>query len=274
MSQLHHIETFVEVASQLSFAAAARRLGLPPSTVTTRIRTLEDSLGVRLLERTTRNVALTFEGAIYLESCRNALGELEAGYERVSASGSQSGTVRLSVPAAFPMSQLADMCRRFLDAHPQISLDVSVDDQPVDFVRDQMDLALRGNHPGSDATIARLLSQTPVVLAAPKGRLTDNHLPVLGPLARHLPRSPRAGTAYCDSFDLAHELTRAGLARACLPRPMCDENELDLGKVPQGVPSELALYLVYHDRRHLPQRVRLFMDFLIEEYADNNAPTR
>lgn len=274
MSQLHHIETFVEVASQLSFAAAARRLGLPPSTVTTRVRTLEDTLGVRLLERSTRNVALTSEGAIYLESCRNALEELEAGRDRVSAAGSQSGTVRLSVPAAFPMPHLADMCSRFLQAHPKISLDISVDDQPVDFVRDQMDLALRGNHPGGDDTIARLLSQTPVILAAPKGRLADDSLPVLGPLARHLPQPPRPGTARCDSFALALELTLAGLARACLPRPMCQGFGLDLGRVPQGVPSELDLYLVYHDRRHLPRRVRLFMDFLIEEYTLNTNPGR
>lgn len=267
MSQLHHIETFVEVASQLSFAGAARRLGLPRSTVTTRIRALEDSLGVRLLERTTRNVALTAEGAIYLDSCRTALEELEAGRDQVSTQGGQSGTVRLSVPVAFPMTLLADMCRRFLKTHPQISLDISVEDEPVDFVRDQIDLALRGNHPGSDDTIARLLSLTPVALAAPKGRLADDSLPVLGPLARHLTQKPRPGTARCDSFALARELTLAGVARACLPLPMCAGTDLDLGAVPQGVPGELALYLVYHDRRHLPRRVRLFMDFLIAEYC-------
>lgn len=267
MSQLQHIETYVEVATQLSFAAAARRLGLPPSTVTTRIRALEERLGVRLLDRTTRSVALTEEGALYLDSCRSALQALAAGEERVSASGSASGTVRLSVPAAFPMAHLARLCRRFLQENPQISLDITVDDQPADFVRDHVDLALRGNQPGSDGTIARLLSRTPVVLAAPQGLLADDSLPVLGPLARDLPRADLPGTARCTSFALALELTRAGIARACLPEPMCAGSGLEVGPVPDGVPQSLALYLVYHDRRHLPRRVRLFMDFLISEYG-------
>lgn len=267
MSQLQHIGTFVEVATQLSFAAAARRLGLPPSTVTTRIRALEERLGVRLLERTTRSVALTAEGALYLDSCQQALRALAAGEERVSAAGSAAGPVRLSVPVAFPMAPLARLCRRFLQEHPQVTLDISVDDQPVDFVRDHIDLALRGNRPGSGGTIARLLSRTPVVMAAPPGRLDDASLPVLGPLARHLPRTDQPGTARCASFALALELAREGIARACLPAPMCAASGLELGPPPDGVPETLALYLVYHDRRHLPRRVRLLMDFLIREYS-------
>lgn len=267
MSQLQHIETFVEVATQLSFAAAARRLGIPPSTVTTRVRALEDSLGVRLLERSTRNVALTSEGAIYLDSCRTALDALATGQEQISATSSLSGPLRLSVPVAFPMAQLADLCRRFLQAYPQVTLNISVEDTPVDFVRDNVDLALRGNHPGGDGTIARLLTRTPVVLAALPGRLSDESLPILGPLARHLPSPDLPGTARCTSFALALELVALGMARACLPTSLCDGRGLELGPVPQGVPETLALYLVYHDRRHLPRRVRSFMDFLIAEFA-------
>ncbi|WP_411351229.1 LysR family transcriptional regulator [Leisingera aquaemixtae] len=271
MSTLQTIETFAEVASQLSFAKAARRLGLPPSTVTSRVRALEDSLGVRLLERTTRRVALTPEGSVFLERCRAGLAEIEAARTLVSTTGSAEGTVRISVPSAFPKARLAGLCRRFLDLHPRVSLDVTVSDEPADFLRDAVDVALRGNRPGSSGVIARLLSRTPVVLAAPPGRAGDHSLPILGPLARHLSSAPQPGRVYCHSLELAHELVLAGLARACLPEPLCTASaargDLELGPLPEGVPESLALYLVYQDRRHLPQRVRLLMDFLTGELA-------
>ena len=114
MNDLQNIETFAEVAGQLSFAGAARRLGLPPSTVTSRVRALEQSLGVRLLDRTTRSTALTAEGAVFLERCQRALAEIEAARSLVSADVSASGPVRLSVPTALPMDRLARITRDFL----------------------------------------------------------------------------------------------------------------------------------------------------------------
>ncbi|NVK13697.1 MAG: LysR family transcriptional regulator [Rhodobacteraceae bacterium] len=276
MSSLQNIETFAEVATCLSFAEAARRLKLPPSTVTSRVRALEESLGVRLLDRTTRRAALTAEGAVFLERCQSALTEIEDAMALVSPESSASGLVRLSVPAAFPMAQLAGHIRRFLEQNPQASLQVSVDDRPADFVRDGIDLALRGSRPGSEGLITRLLSRTPVVLAAPPGRLDDASLPVLGPLARGLGRPRDPGRAYCESFELARQLVLAGIARACLPLKTCEadsrDGTLELAPPPDGVESTLALYLVYQDRRHLPQRVRLLKDFLIETLSKTNAP--
>ncbi|MFW8634453.1 LysR family transcriptional regulator [Cribrihabitans pelagius] len=271
MSRLETIETFAEVASQLSFAKAARRLRLPPSTVTTRVRALEDSLGVRLLTRTTRSVALTPEGAVFLERCRIALDEIEAARSLVSAGGSARGPVRVSIPTAFPMAQFAALSRRFLARHPEISLDIAVSDQPADFVADGIDVALRGNRPGGPGLIARELLRTPVVLAAPPGRLEDPALPVLGPLAGPLQQPLRPGSVRCESFDLTLQLVLEGLARACLPLQVCETDvrrgALDCGPAPEGATQSLALYLVYQDRRHQPQRVRLFINHLVEELA-------
>lgn len=271
MNDLQNIETFAEVATQLSFAAAARRLGLPPSTVTSRIRALEQSLGVRLLDRTTRSTALTAEGALFLDRCRLALSEIETARALVSSTQSASGPVRLSVPTALPMDRLAQVTARVLDRHPNIHIDITVEDRPTDFVQDGVDIALRGNRPGSANLIARLLSQMPVRLVAPPGRLQDETLPVLGPLSRHLPMPRRAGRAYCESFSLARHLALAGVARACLPLSLCEEDgrtgALELGPPPAGVEAQLGLYLVYQDRRHVPQRVRLVMDALIEAFS-------
>lgn len=269
MSNLQHIETFIEVSSRLSFARAAESLRLPASTATSRVRALEDSIGVRLLERTTRSVSLTPEGAVFLDRCKAGLEQIEAARALISPDNRASGLIRLSVPSAFPKNQLADLCRRFLEQHPLISLDVSVSDEPADFIRDGIDLALRGNTPGGNDVIARLLSRTQVVLASPLGRADDNSLPVLGPLTRHLSRSPEPGQIHCQSFELAYELALAGIARACLPLPMCKDNVdsgvIETGRLPKGVPNSLALYLVYQDRRHQPRRIRLLIDFLIAE---------
>ncbi|MBQ4805982.1 LysR family transcriptional regulator [Phaeobacter sp. HS012] len=273
MDRLQNIETFAEVADQLSFAAAARRLGLPASTVTSRIRTLEQSLGVRLLDRTTRRVALTPAGALFLDRCRRALDEIDAARDLVAAEAKASGLLRLSVPTALPMAPLAALTSAFLRDYPQISINITVDDTPADFIADGIDLALRGNRPGSDSLIARVLSQTPVVLAAAPGQLANEDLPILGPLARHLTDRRADSRITCESFALALELVRSGAARGCFPRPMCDADyaagQLDLAPPPTGVETQLTLYLVYPDRRPLPQRLRLFIDRLVAAYTSS-----
>ncbi|MFY1710281.1 LysR family transcriptional regulator [Tritonibacter mobilis] len=278
MNDLQNIETFAEVAGQLSFAGAARRLGLPPSTVTSRVRALEQSLGVRLLDRTTRSTALTAEGAVFLERCQRALTEIEAARSLVSADVSASGPVRLSVPTALPMDRLARLIRDFLARHPKIHVDITVEDRATDFVRDGIDVALRGHRPGGADLIARLLSQMPVHLVAPPGRLRDESLPILGPLTRHLNSSTLPGQAHCESFALARELTLAGAARACLPLSLCEQDaktgSVEIAPPPPGVESQLGLYLVYQDRRHQPQRVRLFIDALVAEFSSPSEPAQ
>mgnify|MGYP000403935685 CR=1 FL=1 len=269
MSDLRNIETFVEVADRLSFADAARRLGVPPSTVTTRVRALETELGVRLLERSTRSVALTAEGAIFVEKCRRALAEISEARALVGSAQEAEGLVRVSIPTAFPKEQFAALVGRFRDQYPGITVQITVDDRPASFVRDGVDLALRGRQPGGDGIVARKLSDIPVVFAAPPGRARDETLPVLRPLSRpHHGRGAGEGII-THSMELVRAFALAGRARAYLPLPLCRDaiaaGQLETGEGPDGEVPPLSLFLVYQGRHHQPQRVRLFKDFLIAE---------
>ncbi|MGC9368016.1 MAG: LysR family transcriptional regulator [Paracoccaceae bacterium] len=271
MENLRNIGTFVEVADRLSFADAARRLGVPPSTVTTRVRALEAELGVRLLERSTRSVALTAEGAIFVEKCRRALAEIAEARALVGSAQEAEGLVRVSIPTAFPKEQFAILVGRFRDQNPGITIQITVDDRPASFVRDGVDLALRGRKPGGGGVVARKLCDIPVVFAAPAGRAQDEALPVLRPLSRpHHGRGAGEGIV-THSMELVRAFVLVGRARAYLPLPLCREaiasGQIETAPGPDGVAPPLPLFLVYQDRRHQPLRVRLFKDFLVAELA-------
>ena len=113
MTTLAHLETFVEVAGLGSFAAAARQLDLPRSTVTARIKALEEELGVALFQRTTRQVRLTVEGEAYREKVQPALRDLEEAGEQLKSAQAPQGMVRVSVPVALPLDVLAEAMASF-----------------------------------------------------------------------------------------------------------------------------------------------------------------
>lgn len=268
IANLKHIETFVEVARSLSFADAARSLGIPASTVTTRVKNLESNLGVRLLERTTRNVALTSEGQIFFAKSQNALYELSEAHRLVGAAQSSSGLVRLSIPVAFPFGTITQIVSRFQSSHPDILFDIAVEDRMISFVRDGVDLALRGGRPGDENLIAFHLRDTEVVFVAPPGRLDDEQLPILHPIRQNTtPLS--AARISTRSLGLAHEFILRGMARGYLPLEICEGDllagYLTKGSGPRYAHPALPLYLVYHEKRHMPQRVMLFKNFIITE---------
>jgi len=271
MSQLANIETFVEVGQRLSFAAAARRLGLPASTVTTRIKTLEQELGARLLDRTTRTVSLTDEGTRFLEHCKRALESLDDARQSVGVAQRASGTVRLSVPTAFPSHKLAELLSDFLVSYPEIDLQVDVSDRTVSFVADGADLALRGRDPGNQAVIARLLSRTPIRLFARAGGLYDETLPMHRPTQRDYPQDFDGVRIRTRSMALTLSLVLQGRIRAQLPESLCAEyvadGVLDTADTDETRRQSLALYLVYPEGQHMPFRVQLLKKYLIEQLS-------
>ncbi|NVO56941.1 LysR family transcriptional regulator [Rhodobacteraceae bacterium B1Z28] len=268
---LRALETFVEVADCLSFTDAGRRLGLPAATVTTRIKSLEAQLGVRLLDRSTRTVAVTAEGQIFLAHSQKALHELMLASEAVGAAQETSGQVRVSIPAAFPMDQFARVVGKFCSAYPDISIKIHVDDRPASFIEDGVDLALRGGAPGGDGLIARHLRDTEVIFVGPLERLADDSLPVLRPLAKRIGTIDKRNGPSTRSLQLSLAFVANGQARAYLPRSICKEAlaaaQMEEGSGPDGLHDPLPLFLVYHDKQHQPKRVQLFKDILIQEFA-------
>lgn len=273
ITDLRALETFVEVADCLSFADAGRRLGLPASTVTTRIKSLESRLGVRLLDRSTRTVTTTTEGQLFLIHCRKALHELALADEAVGAAQNASGWVRISIPTAFPMDQFAGIVGRFRTIYPDISIKVFVDDRPASFIEEGVDLALRGGAPGGDSLIARHLADTDVIFVGPPGQIRDNSLPVLRPLVKSAVASGELEGLSTQSLQLSLEFVTSGQARAYLPRQICEDAlaavRLEEGEGPDGSHPPLTLFLVYHDKRHQTKRIQLFKDFLVRELAKN-----
>lgn len=270
VSDLRTLETFVEVVDRLSFADAARRLGVPPSTVTTRIKALETQLGVRLLERSTRKVAPTAEGQSYAQSCRHALEALAQGREALGAAREASGLVRVSIPVAFPADRFAALVGDFRRQWPDISVQVFVEDRTVSFVEEGIDLALRGRAPGGNGLIARRLNTEEVVFVAPPGRQNDSTLPILRPLSRRAADQANLGVS-TRSFALAVAFVSQGQARAYLPRQVCQDalnrGSIERGAGPDPAPAPLSLYLVYQDLKLLTKRVELFKAHLIQQLS-------
>ena len=269
MVDLKGLLTFVEVSERLSFANAARALGVPPSTVTTRINALEAELGVRLFNRTTRKTVLTHAGRDFSEHCTNALKEIELGKEKLLTDSEATGLVRISLPSAFPKHEFAAHIAAFRAKYPKIAIDVIFEDRLTDFVDDGVDIAIRGRAPGADNLFARELASTPVVCVAPCAVLNPNSLPLLTPLsnAENGAKSSRAVSTRSLEFSL--ELVISGQANAYLPLSIC-ETALEQGKImiisgPLEIQDPLKLYLVYHDRKYQPRRVMLLKRFLVEK---------
>lgn len=142
MDRMTSIATFVKITEAGGFAAAARKLGVSPSTVTTQIQDLEDRLGVRLLNRSTRKVSLTEIGKAYYERCMHILADMEAADTAVQAMHAKpSGTLHLNVSISIPYF-VAPVIAEFTSLYPDVKLSMTMSDRMVDLVEDGIDLAI------------------------------------------------------------------------------------------------------------------------------------
>lgn len=158
MFDLNDIALFVQVVRYGSFAETARRLGVPPNTVSRRIQQLEERLDTRLMQRSTRKLTLTSAGEAFHERCAGAVdGLVEAGQEMIAGSQEPSGLVRVAAPADFfdffPMAWVAD----FLAEHPRVRLDFVLNDAETDLIAEQIDIAFRGGKLRDSDFIGRLI---------------------------------------------------------------------------------------------------------------------
>src|ERR1035437_5039858 len=144
MAQLKQLSTFVDVVAKGSLSAAARARGIAPAMIGRRLDALEERLGVKLLQRTTRKIALTDEGSAFLEDCQRILTELEDAEAAVSErSAIARGHLAISAPAGFGRQHVAPLMPSFLAEHRDVTLTLNLNDRVVDLIGEGIDVAIR-----------------------------------------------------------------------------------------------------------------------------------
>ncbi|MCY1427201.1 HTH-type transcriptional regulator DmlR [compost metagenome] len=300
MQDLNDLYYFAKVVEAGGFAAAGRVLGLPKSRLSRRVAELEERLKVRLLQRTTRKLALTDIGERYYRHCQAMLVEAEMADEvAAQLSAEPRGRVRLSSPIGLAETWLNDMLPGFLVRYPQINLELLLTNRRVDLVNEGVDVALRVRAPDDEdpSLISRRLRPARSVLVAAPELLRGVHLeqpadlaalPILGALENdrrvHLClRGPDGivreaaleARLAVEDFNLRKNAALAGLGVTQLPHYYC-ETELAEGRLARVLPewsfADAYLQAVYPHRRGLLPAVRALLDFLVEEFGRSQTP--
>jgi len=288
MGEIESIRTFLAVAEQRSFTAAARQLATTPASVTRAIAALEEQLGVQLLLRTTRQVSLTSAGAVYAARVAPLAEALaQAAEETREQHGLTSGLIRISAPVSLGLKVLPAILSQFAAIHPQTHVSLNLSDSFVDIVEEDYDLAIRISGPPSDkSTVWRKICKVPRVLVASAAFLRAKGTPRTPDDLAALPclsygqqaqgelwelskgasrRVHRAkGGFSANNGDLLASLAVNGEGIALLPRFIVEE-ELASGVLVQILddwnPVEIWLTLYYPPYERLPLRVATFSDF-------------
>ncbi|HSC85887.1 MAG TPA: LysR family transcriptional regulator [Polyangiaceae bacterium] len=292
LRDLNDLEVFARVVARAGFSRAAKELGVPPSTVSRRISRLEESLGVRLLQRTTRTIHLTDAGRVYYERISHALREIESAEVSLrNVQGTPRGRVRVSTVAEpFIESIVFD----FLERYPEVSIDLDKSHRRVDLVAEGFDLAVRaGALPDSSLVAHKLASSGSRLVASPdylarRGvpkcltDLRDHDAVVLGATSSAAtwqlggPKGPErvavSGRFAVNSFQAAVEGVRRGLGIGLLSGYVV---EVDLRQgilcevLPEFAPPPVDLWVIYPSRALLPPAVRLLIEAIRAAFRDS-----
>lgn len=299
MLDLNDIAMFVQVVRCGSFAEAARRLGMPPNTLSRRIQQLEAHLGTRLLQRSTRKLTLTSAGQGFHERCVGAVeGLLEAGQALMTGSNEPSGLVRVAAPADFFDFFQMEWVSGFLAEHPRVRLDFVLSDAKADLIAEQIDVAFRGGPlrdsgfvgrqildprsvgmvaspayiaaRGAPRTLQDLADHDCVISAQPGGHATWR---LVGPEGEE--EVQVAGRFSGNTAQALRKAAVAGLGIALLP-PVMARLEVETGALipvlPQYQPKGYGLNVLYPSRRQLPLAVSAFIGLVIRKMNTADSP--
>lgn len=293
MLDLNDVAIFVQVVRCGSFAEAARRLGVPPNTLSRRVQQLEAQLGTRLMQRSTRHLTLTSAGQVFLERCSGAVeGLMDAGEELLAVNQEPSGLVRVAAPADFFDFFAMEWLTEFLAAHPKVRVDFVLSDGRADLIADRIDVALRGGiledsslfarkvlDAGNDGLVASpayvarqgvpdtlqdLADHDCLVFSHPSGKATWR---VTGPDGAQA-EVQVAGRFSGNTAQALRKAALAGLGIALLPSTLT-QRDLRAGLLvpvlPQYHRQGHGVHMVYPSRRYLPLAVSAFMELVISK---------
>ncbi len=300
MDRLHSMRVFSRVIEQGSFAGAARELNLSPAVVTRLVADLEEHLGVRLINRTTRRLSLTDTGELYLERVRHILTEVEEAEALATAATAEPrGHLRVLCSPAFAVHQIAKHLPAFRAAYPRVTLELSVPG-PVEAVDENFDISIltEGRRPLDGSFIARRLARSEVVLCASpeyldrRGRPQhpndllghDNMVPPFlreltfhagpgggdEPPAEAVTLAPGRSALTTNHTHTMYAAALAGLGITGLPSFVAEDALLShaLERVlPHWHLQTTTLYAGMPTRKHVPARTRVFVDYLVKTFG-------
>jgi DNA-binding transcriptional LysR family regulator len=295
VDKLKQIESFVGVATRGSLTAAAKVEGVAPAVIGRRIDALEQRLGVKLMVRTTRRITLTHEGTGFLDDCQRILTELAGAEAGVSAGGAKaSGYLRITAPAGFGRRHVAPMVPRFIAQHPDVRVSLNLSDRVIDIVGENFDCAVRvGDMPDSTLVGMRLADNRRQCVATPAYLKRAGTPKTPADLHRHecltlssdasqtrgwaflvdgsLTHLRPSGRLDCSDGQVLHEWCLQGLGIAWRSTWEVD-SDIAGGRLCSVLDEFMAppngIYAVFAHARHLPLRVRLWVEYLKQAWGD------
>jgi len=301
LTDLNLLATFAKVAELESFTAAASALNSSKSAVSRQISSLEASLGVRLLNRTTRKLSLTEAGAAVLVRCQRIVAEAEeAELAATQLEAAVSGTLRVSAPMSFGISQLGRVMPDFIKAHPNLTVQLELDDRRIDLVDEGFDVGLRISTMPDSSLIARAITPIKSMLVGAPDYLdkvgrpahpTDLkiHQCVRYSLAdrqnvwtfyksdQDPVRVSITGPVVSNNGETTVAMVRGGVGLAYLPDFLVADDVASGVLEPllsEWAETMLMCHAIYPSRRHVPTKVRVFVDYLVEQFATDRAAWR
>lgn len=298
MDKLKQLESFVSIALRGSLTAAANAEGVAPAIMGRRLDGLEERLGVKLLVRTTRRISLTHEGSAFLEDCQRLLGDLANAEASVSAGGVKaSGHLRITAPAGFGRRHVAPLVPRFRELHADVTISLNLSDRVVDLAGEGFDCAVRvGDMPDSSLVSVRLADNRRLCVATPAylkrfgTPLHPHDLSKFDCLTLSSDASQTRGWAFlvpqgkgselvhlkpggplnCSDGQVLHDWCLSGYGIAW--RSTWEvEAEIASGALVAVLEDFAAppngIYAVFPHAKHLPLRVRLWIDFLKHHFG-------
>jgi DNA-binding transcriptional LysR family regulator len=289
------LAVFVKVVDGQSFAAAARGFGLSPAMVSKHVRALEERLGVRLLNRTTRRLSLTEVGRGYYERARQVLADLEDADRAASdLQAAPRGTLTVNAPFSFGIRHVGPAVAAYLMAYPEVTIDISLSDRYIDLLAEGVDVALRIGRLADSSLIARRLAPIRLVACASPAYLARRGTPLVPrDLAAHdcllytyavsaeewrfvgpdgedeVVRV--SGRLLANNGDVILTAALGGVGIALVPTFMAGEH-VQAGSLVTLLPGHAApaaaLYAVYPPGRHLSAKLRSFVDFLVGRFGE------
>ena len=287
------MKVYCSVVENDSLAGAARSLNVSPSVVSKQLSALEDRLGVRLLNRTTRHISVTQEGTAYYERCKRIITDVaEAENSVSSAHAAPRGLLKITAPVTFAHRHLTPHLPKFLDIFPEVEVQVQVNDRVVDLVDEGIDLAIRISQLKDSSLIARRLAPNRRYIAATPEYLKKNGTPnAVDDLKEHRLITWPPGNPLNDWHFLINGIERImkvngaiavnegdgilttllaggglGMTQEFLAGPYVREKKL-VPLLEEFVREDNPIYAVYPSNKHLSPKVRAFVDFLVKIYS-------
>jgi len=294
MDRIRELDSFVAAVEAGSFVKAADALDTSKAVISKHVLGLEQRLGVRLLNRTTRRQSLTDAGRSYFERAKQILEALEDADATVASSALRpTGTLRITAPLTFGLQSLAPLWGGFMSRYPEVKLDITLSDRVVDLIDEGLDVAVRIARLPDSSLVSRKLASARMVMCASPAYLRKRGAPkTLAEVARH----PVLAYTYLSTGDtwkferenVAHQVTTNPIMRSnngdtCRAAALAGRGiilqpsfmiaaDLECGDLVEVLPEykgvELGVYAVYPSRKLLSAKVRVLVDFLAEKITN------